>query len=242
MLPTQIKTHIEYYKDYLETFWISRENIKNEEIFMTSFIHKSYTADLPYTLKNNERLEFLWDAVLGCIISKLLFENLEDVPESQLTLYKIALVREENLADVARDINIWSFIFLWHWEDKSNGRDKDSILSDTLEAFLGYLYIDIWIHVVEEFIKEYVYIKMDNISDINIKSYKSSLQEMVQKIYKDTPVYEDLSHEVDDKWNIIMFKSNVYIDNKLIANWYGSNKKKSQEDAAKNAIYELEKE
>ncbi|UFX82803.1 ribonuclease III [Candidatus Absconditicoccus praedator] len=240
MLPRPIRGKVDYYKKYFEKLGIKENLIKDEDLFMTSFIHKSYTADLPYNLQNNERLEFLGDAVLGCVISKLLYQKFDDIPESQLTLYKIALVREENLADAARDINLGDYIFLGHGEEKSGGKDKDSILSDTLEAVLGYIYIDIGIDEVEKIIEKFVYSKIEKMKNISVKSFKSSLQELVQKLYKETPVYEDVDYEKDAKGNVIKFKSNVYINSQFIAEGYGINKKKSQEEAAKKAFEYLE--
>ncbi len=103
---------------------------------LLAFIHKSYAADYKDTFTHNERLEFVGDGILGAVINKLLFINHPQMPESELTLYKIALVREEILAEVAKEINLNDIVFISKGEEKMQGRQKDSILSDTLEALM----------------------------------------------------------------------------------------------------------
>jgi ribonuclease-3 len=105
-------------------------------LLLQVFIHKSFSADYINIYAHNERLEFLGDGILGAIINKLLFLKHPEMPESELTLYKIALVREENLAQVARDIGLDQMIFLSKGEEKMDGRKKDVIISDCLESFL----------------------------------------------------------------------------------------------------------
>jgi len=103
---------------------------------MLAFVHKSYAADYKDVFTHNERLEFLGDGILGAIINKLLFVNHPEMTESDLTLYKIALVREEILAEIAKDIKLNEIVFISKGEEKMQGRQKDSILSDTLEALI----------------------------------------------------------------------------------------------------------
>jgi ribonuclease-3 len=110
--------------------------IHNEELMMLTFVHKSYAADYKDTYTHNERLEFVGDGILGAVINKLLFVNHQEMPESQLTLYKIALVREEILAEIAKDIKLNEVVFISKGEEKTQGRQKDSILSDALEALI----------------------------------------------------------------------------------------------------------
>ena len=103
---------------YLESLWIPVDKIKNEELLLLAFIHKSYAADYKDTFTHNERLEFVGDGILGAIINKLLFINHQQMPESDLTLYKIALVREEILAEIAKDIKLNEIVFISKWEEK----------------------------------------------------------------------------------------------------------------------------
>lgn len=218
---------------YLKTLWIPTEKIQNEELLMLAFVHKSYAADYKDVFMHNERLEFVGDGILGAIINKLLFVNHQQMAESDLTLYKIALVREEILAEIARDIKLNEMVFISKWEEKSQGRQKDSILSDALEALIGYLYIDLGIDITEQFIKTYIYTKLEKIEKNPVKSYKTMIQEIVQKEHKVVPEYKDIEHVVDEKGNVTEYRSEIYIVGKKISEWFGSNKKKAQEEAAK---------
>jgi len=203
------------------------------------FIHKSFSADYKNIYAHNERLEFLGDGILGAIINKLLFLKHPEMPESDLTLYKIALVREENLAQVARDIGLDQMIFLSKGEEKNDGRKKDVIISDCLESLLGYMYIDLGIEETEKFIEKYVYIKIEDIQKEPVKSYKTMIQELVQKEYKVLPEYRDVEHQVDDKHNVIEYRSDIYVLDEKKSEGFGPNKKKAQEEAAKNFYNQL---
>lgn len=239
MLPSIVEENKENYKNYMSNIWINHSDIKDIDLMMQAFFHKSFVADFPYNFNDNERLEFLWDSVLWFVISKFLFDYWKDVPESKLTLYKIALVREENLAEVARDIHLDKMVFLWYWEEKTLWRKKDSILSDTLEALLGYIYLDLWIEAVENFIKNYIFIKIEKIKLLSVKSNKTLVQEYSQKHYKEVPLYKDHDYEIDDKGNVLSYKSDLYINDEHVWVWYWSNKKTAQELAAKDACNRL---
>ena len=226
---------------YLATLWIPTKQIQNEELLMLAFVHKSYAADYKDVFTHNERLEFVGDGILGAIINKLLFINHQQMAESDLTLYKIALVREEILAEIAKDIKLNEMVFISKWEEKTQWRQKDSILSDALEALIWYLYIDLWIDVTEQFIKTHIYTKLEQIEKNPVKSYKTVIQEIVQKEHKVVPEYKDTEHRVDEKWNVTEYKSEIYIIGKKISEWLGSNKKKAQEEAAKKCFETINK-
>ena len=227
---------------YLESLWIPTKKIHNEELLLLAFVHKSFAADYKDVFTHNERLEFVGDGILGAIINKLLFVNHQQMAESELTLYKIALVREEILAEIARDIKLNEILFISKWEEKMQGRQKDSILSDALEALIGYLYIDLGIDITEQFITTYIYTKLEQIEKNPVKSYKTMIQEIVQKEHKVVPEYKDIEHVVDEKGNVTEYKSEIYIVGKKISEWFGSNKKKAQEEAAKKCYEMVNKE
>lgn len=236
MLNKEILDNLSKIKEYIKSLWFDINKIKNEELLLTAFIHKSYSADYKNEIYQNERLEFLWDSVLGNIIAKNLYLDFPYYQESNLTLYKISLVRECQLAQVAKEIELGSMLFLGKWENSSWGRSKDSILCDWLEALIWYIYIDMGIDVVENFINKYIYTKVKNISKSTIKSSKSILQEKIQKKLKIIPEYIDIEHELDDKKNVLIYKSEIFINWEKKAEWYWKNKKSAQEDAAKNFL------
>ena len=225
---------------YLASLWIPVQNIKNEELLLLAFVHKSYSADFKDTFTHNERLEFVGDGILGAVINKLLFINHQQMPESELTLYKIALVREEILAEIARDIKLNDIVFISKGEEKMQGRQKDSILSDALEALLGYLYIDLGYDIVQQFIETHVYSKLEQVEKSPVKSYKTTIQEIVQKEHKTIPEYKDIEDITDEKGNTTQYKSEIYVMWEKVSEWFGSNKKKAQEDAAKAYFIQLE--
>lgn len=219
---------------YVKELWIDIDQVKDQNLLMQAFVHKSFAADFKKIWLHNERLEFLWDSVLWAAICKFLFTDYPDMPESEMTLYKIALVREETLAQVARQIKLWDYVLISRWEEKMQWRDKDSILSDALESLIWYISIDLWYKQAEKFVQKYVYSMFDQIDKSPVQSYKTMAQEFIQKRYKQIPQYKDTEHDLDEKWNVWTYKSELYISDQKKSQGFGPNKKKAQEDAAKN--------
>lgn len=242
MLPKEVLEKKEDIKAYARTIGIPVDQIKNDHLFLQVFVHKSFAADYKHIMDHNERLEFLGDGILWAVINKILFSRYPERDESDLTLYKIALVREENLANVGRNIGIDKHIFISRWEEKTNWRQKSAILADCVEALIGFIYIDLGIEPTEAFITDYVYSQIDNINKDPVKSYKTMVQEVVQKKYKQLPVYVDLEDQKDDKWNVTQYKSELFVLDQKTGEWLGINKKKAQEEAAKAYYISLELE
>lgn len=239
MLPELIINSKDKIIEYIKGLWVDTKKIKDTDLLLQVFIHKSFSADYKNIYAHNERLEFLWDGILGAITNKLLFLKHPEMPESELTLYKIALVREENLADVAREIGLGNMIFLSKGEEKMDGRKKDSIISDCLESLLWYMYIDLGVEETEKFIERHVYSKIDSIKKEPIKSYKTMVQELVQKGHKTLPEYKDIEHIKDEKDNVTEYKTEIYVLGEKKAEGFGVNKKKAQEEAAKAYYNEI---
>ena len=234
LLISKLHGHQDDLRRYLEQLGVSFPDTYDTDLLIQSFVHKSFAADYKDTVNHNERLEFVGDGILGAVINRLLFVNHPEMPESELTLYKIALVREEILAEIARDIHLDAKLFVSKGEEKTQGRKKDSILSDGVEAIIGFLYIGLGVQEAEKFIQTYVYSKMSDIVPDTIKSYKTQVQEMIQKQYKNVPEYRDIEHEIDPRGNVVQYKSELRIEGQKAAEWLGTNKKKAQEAAAKN--------
>lgn len=240
IIPSEVLQQQDFLFEYLVSLGIDKNKIKDKELCLTTFIHKSYAADFKTITSHNERLEFLWDAILGAVIAKLLFKKYPKMEESDMTLYKIALVREETLAEVCRDIHLDEKIFISKGEEKSKGRKKDAILGDALEALLGYLYSDMGESEVLRFIETYLYPKITTISKNPVKSYKTLVQELIQKQEKLTPEYRDIEREKDEKGNVLTYKSELVVDEQKKSEGLGTNKKKAQENAAKNLYEQIE--
>jgi ribonuclease-3 len=183
-------------------------------------------------LSHNERLEFLGDSILWASIGSLLYIHYPHRSEAQMTLYKIALVREENLAKVAREINLWQYIMLSHGEEKQWWKDKDAILSDTLEALLWAQYIIHGFEEVQQFIEKYIRPELTTLMETDCKSYKSLIQERSQSLWLPIPSYETIETKKEKE---VIFQANIFVGNELLWTWYGKNKKKAQEAAAQEA-------
>jgi len=234
LVPEEVRKKEKDLREYVKLLWIDESQIKNVDLFLVAFMHKSYAADFKVITSHNERLEFLWDSILWACVAKLLFINYPEMTESTMTLYKIALVREETLAEAAKKIWLNQQLFISKWEENNNWREKETILWDAFEALLGYLYIDFWPDEVLKFVKKYLYPFMDSISTHPVKSYKTLVQELVQKDTKQIPEYREVEVEVDEKGNVLSYKSELFVSEKKVAEWIWVNKKKAQESAAKN--------
>ena len=240
LVPEEVRNSEKQLREYVKWLWIDETKIKNVDLFLVAFMHKSYAADFKVITSHNERLEFLWDSILWACVAKLLFINHPEMAESTMTLYKIALVREETLAEAAKKIWLNQQLFIFKWEENNNWREKETILWDAFEALLWYLYIDFWPDEVLSFVEKYLYPFMSTISTHPVKSYKTLVQELVQKDTKQIPEYREIEQEIDKKWNVLLYKSEIYVNNEKVAEWTWVNKKKAQEDAAKQ-YYQLYK-
>lgn len=236
-----LENQIPILKEYINSLDLSVKDNIDESLLKVTFTHKSFSNDLHKKVNNNERLEFLWDSILGEVISELLFKDYPEWDEDLLSFYKIALVNETTLALVAKDINLWEYLILGLGERKWWWKHKDSILSDGVESLIAYLYLDMGRDVAYEFVKKYVYSKIEEIKEQGtFKNPKSILQEKIQKKYKFTPDYIDGDFKKDSKNNVVMFESKIYVKKKMIWLWYGASKKLAQTEAAKDALERLD--
>lgn len=189
---------------------------------------------------HQERLEFLWDAVLGAVIADILYTHHLEQNESGLTLAKISLVREEYLADVARRIDLGMYIRLGTGEERSGGRDKNSVLSDSLEALIACIY-SVWGRkYAYTFVHKYVYVDIANITPPT-KSRKNQLQEYCQKAFQELPIYTSTPIQVEDNGNILLFWSTVSVWWNAYATGTAASKKKAQEQAAELTLEMIKK-
>ena len=122
------------------------------------------------------------------------------------------------------------------------GRQKNAILADCVEALIWFIYVDIGSDATEDFIQKYVYSQIDTVSKDPVKSYKTMVQEWVQKKYKQLPVYQDTEEQIDNKGNVLQYKSELFILDKKTGEGFWINKKRAQEDAAKAYYLSLKNE
>lgn len=206
---------------------------EHEVLFKEAFTHRSAVNNSGDS-EHNERLEFLGDAVLELVTTEFLYHQFSD-PEGVLTNYRSALVKRENLATVARKLDLGDILHLSRGEDRSGGRAKDYLLANALEALIGALYLAGGMIVAEKFIKQYVLVELDEIlqEGAHIDS-KSAFQELTQGEFGITPTYEVL--EATGKDHEKEFKIGVYLNGQLVGSGEGKSKKEAQTDAAMKAL------
>ncbi|MCK5542361.1 MAG: ribonuclease III [Desulfobacterales bacterium] len=211
----------------------------DQSLLLNALQHRSYTHESSdEKLKDNERLEFLGDAVIELCISQLLMEHAPNKNEGELSKLRANLVSEPALASMARKIQIGKFILLGKGELLSNGREKDSILSDAFEALIAAIYLDsnfnnTYSHINQLF-SEKIKILAKKAAEID---HKSKLQELVQKTEDTSPVYEVVNETGPDHDKTF----EVVIDTLSInATGIGKTIKAAEQNAAANALKQIQ--
>lgn len=210
-----------------------------EELLKEALTHRSYINEKPnWRLPHNERLEYLGDAVLELAVTEKLFQKFTKEAEGKLTVLRAALVNYQMLARVAEEINLKDFIFMSKGESRDNGKARDVILSNAIEALIGAIHLDQGFDSASRFIDKFI---MKHLSGIleneSYKDSKSKLQEIAQEKYKVTPTYHvlDESGPAHDR----IFKVGVYLDKKLISEGSGTSKQEAEIEAATHALRDL---
>ncbi len=208
---------------------------KKTDLYNDAFTHKSYMNENRNIKKtDNERLEFLGDAVLELIVTEFLYLNYPD-PEGVLTNWRSALVKKETLASISRELELGQYLFLSKGENATGGRDKDYILANTFEALLGSLYLDHGYPVAKKFVEKKLLIKLEKIiSDGSYIDAKSHFQEVAQEKTGITPSYKLIKEEGPDHNKI--FTMGAYIEKKIYGKGSGSNKQAAEQAAAGDAL------
>lgn len=215
---------------------------KDKSLLDNALTHRSYLNEhREIALQNNERIEFLGDAVLELLISTYLYSKYPEKPEGELTNIRAAVVRTESLAEESRNLGLGEHLRMSKGEKESGGRDKDYLLANTFEAILGAIYQDQGLDVCREYIERTLLKKVDRIVENNLFiDPKTQAQEIIQATFKVTPIYEVVKQEGPDHDKI--FTVALKINNKQIAVGTGSSKQKAEEDAAKATVEILNKQ
>ena len=214
-------------------------SFKDFSLFETAFVHKSYVNEHKREkIEDNERLEFLGDAVLELVTTEFLYKEFPKEGEGRLTNFRSALVKGNHLAEVSRAMGLGKYLQLSRGEEKGGGREKNYLLANTLEALIGAIYLDRGFTAAHKFISRYILTNLGEIlkKGLHIDS-KSHLQEFSQDKHGVTPVYTVLSESGPDHNKI--FEVAVYIGEKMLAKGTGSSKQKADQDAAVNALKEI---
>lgn len=198
--------------------------------------HSSFSNEhIMGKLNDNERLEFLGDAVLELTISKFLFDQYRDLPEGELTKKRASIVCEPTLALCAKELDLGDYLYLGKGEDQTGGRKRASITSDAMEALIGAIYLDGGFEKAEEFIHRFI------LRDIEQKQLfydsKTTLQEIVQS-YTDKPVSYELIGEEGPDHNKT-FIARVLVGDEVLGEGRGKTKKGAEQEAAGVGIRKL---
>jgi len=216
-------------------------SFEDKKLLSQAFRHPSYVyeKDDP-RVSDNQRLEFLGDAVINLAISHLLMESFPEMKEGELSKYRASLVSESGLYPIACDLQIGDYLLLGKGEERTQGRKKPSILTDALEALTGAVYLDGGFSVALRVIAKLFSPVLDKISLGNSSiDHKTDLQEYSQEAVQSTPEYR-LEKETGPDHNKTFYVA-VYLRGKLMGKGKGKSKKEAEREAAKEALACLRK-
>lgn len=209
---------------------------KNKDLLTQAFIHRSYLNENPrVTLGNNERLEFLGDAVLELAVTEFLYVKYPSESEGKLTSWRAALVNTKMISSVAQKLGFGDFLLLSRGEAKESGKSRQYILANTFEAFIGGLHLDQGYGACVRFIDKNLLVELPKIIDQQLyKDAKSHFQEIAQEKLKITPVYQVLEEQGPD--HAKYFVVGVYLGQEFVAKGGGYSKQEAEEETAKQAL------
>ena len=214
---------------------------KRPELLLQAIRHASYVNEHPDSnMQNNERFEFLGDAVLDLAIGHILMEMFQDAEEGLLSKYRAMVVDESGLYHVALELGLANYLLLGKGEEQSHGRKKPSILADAMEAVLGAIYLDGGFEKVMEVIHRLFSPLLERLGTQEIlHDYKSLLQEHTQQSHKTLPKYKMIeeSGPAHDR----RFKVAVYLEGEILAEGSGKSKKEAEQRAAEEAFFCLKR-
>ncbi len=222
-------------RDWLDGLGIEALDLK---IYIQSLTHRSFAREINIQSRGNGQLEFLGDSVLSFIITSYLYKKYGTYTEGKLSKIRSVLVNNKTLIKIAREIEIDKQILLSENEESCQGRHKDSILADSVEALIGAIYIDQGIKftiawVLRNFEEEIE----ERINTPRISDYKSFLQETIQADYSKLAEYK--MTRTGGPGHNQLFYSVVKVDDKIVGRGKGSNKKDSEQDAARDTLKNL---
>lgn len=210
----------------------------NKDLLDTAFTHTSYANEhRALNVSDNERLEFLGDAVLQLLISQYLFQKYPEKPEGDLSKLRAMIVREESLAGFTRQCGFHKYVKLGKGEEKTGGRDRTTILGDLFEAFLGALLLDKGIAHVTAFIQKVMIPQIEVGNYEQVKDYKTQLQEKLQ-VNGDVVITYQVTAEIGPAHDKI-FEVAVSVGGQVLSQGSGKSKKLAEQEAAKRALQTL---
>jgi ribonuclease III len=209
---------------------------RKKKLFQQAFTHTSYAHEKKGSdgIPDNERLEFLGDAVLELVVSEYLFHRFPQMSEGELTRTRARVVCEPSLAFFAKELEFGRYVRLGKGEEMTGGRTRPSLLADVFEAFIGALFLDQGLDMVRRFLHCVVFPKVNEEWLANIMDAKSQLQEMVQQERLGPLEYRivDMQGPAHDRH----FVAEVYLEDKCLGKGAGRSKKEAEQQAASEAL------
>ena len=214
---------------------------KNEKYLKEALTHRSYSNEAEKMKRfNNEKLEFLGDAILNLITTEYIYELYEKKTEGELAKLKSQIISEPVFSTIASDIKLGEYLYLSNGEIMSGGRNRRSILGDAFEALIGAIFKDSDYYTAKNVALKFLLGKINKLEEIEgTGDYKTVLQEFVQGKYKKMPEYKLLGTKGPDHDKI--FEMCVRWNNKIYGVGVGRSKKEAEKHAAKEALEKLKK-
>jgi ribonuclease-3 len=214
-------------------------NFRDTSLFERAMTHRSYLNEHPeMTFEDNQRLEFLGDAVLDFIVGAWLYNRFPELREGRLTSLRAALVNTDTLAQFALSMQLDEYLRLGKGESEAGGRGRTSMLADAFEALLGALYLDQGLAAVQAYVEQMLPEEIDRIlADERDRDAKSILQEWSQAERGITPRYYTIDERGPDHAKI--FNVEVRIGNKVMGRGEGRSKQAAAQAAAAEALKKL---
>ncbi len=213
-------------------------SFRDDSLLDTALTHRSYVNENPSELRrDNERLEFLGDAVLELCISDLLMKNFPDYQEGPLSQLRAAIVNEQPLAEMAKSFGLGDYLLLGKGEEASGGRSKPSLLANTFEALIAAIYLDGGFEEAAALIRR-LFTPLIEEGYRTYRDYKTTVQQISQHAFKETPRYTLLQEYGPDHDKT--FEIQLSIADRIQTTGTGKNKKEAEQRAAEQAIRILE--
>jgi ribonuclease-3 len=210
----------------------------DESVLRQAFTHSSYVNEQRgKRIQDNERLEFLGDAVLELTVSQFLYKTFPKMSEGEMTKLRAAIVCEPSLVKFAELLNFGDLVLLGKGEELTGGRQRPALLADVFEAFIGALYLDQGVEAVFTFMEKYVYPRVDKGEFAQITDFKSQLQEFVQQ-----DNLGDIQYRIVEEKGPAHnreFVSEVLLNNRSLGTGSGRSKKEAEQQAAARALVKL---
>lgn len=208
---------------------------KNPDLLCQALTHSSYANEKRRKQSDNERLEFLGDAVLELISSEFIFKNYSKMPEGEMTKFRASIVCEPTLALCTEALDLGNYLYLGKGENLTGGRTRKSILSDALEAVIGAIYLDGGKEAAEKFVHRFILVDIEHKKLFH--DSKTILQEFVQANYKEELHYVLVGEEGPEHHKKFIVKA--LLGERVIGHGTGQTKKAAEQEAAYQALLKL---